>query len=389
MSSAAQIDPELFGGAPLLRLYRRCGLLQPNASWRRGALLALCIGWVPLALLTIAQGRFIASPDAQSFLPNLAVQARYLLGLPLLVMAGPLLAARLREIVQHFVAVGIVRAEDHARFRQAVAATGRRVASPLAEIVAVGLSYVIAAALMLWPLQELPRWQLDPSQPAGLSWAGWWQLLVSLPLLLIAFFGMLWRWWLWIQLLWHISRMNLLLVAAHPDGIAGLRFANYSVRAAAPYGLCIGLIVAGTVANSVVYEHASPLAYGHLIGGLLLLVVVLFASPLLLFTPALNEAWRRGIFEYGALAERVGRELERQWFRRLDSIDADALGRQDFSATTDLYSVVANVYRMRVFVFDLQSALVLAGATLIPFVPVTLFAVPIDTLLARAADVLL
>ena len=389
-SSAPQIDSELFGGAPLLRLYRRCGLLRPGPNVVRRGLIAVCIAWLPLAILTLFEGEFFASRNAQSFLPDIAVHARFLMALPLLVIAETLLASRLRDIVQHFVDVAIVRAEDRAGFRALAAATGRRVNSWPAELIAIGLSYAIVAALVFsLPLQDLPRWHQATAGTGHLSLAGWWHALVSLPLLLIAVFGLLWRWWLWTQLLWRIAKMDLALVPAHPDGFAGLGFASYSVRACSPYALAVGLVFAGALANRVIYEHASVSAYGYTIVGVLLIVLVLFNAPLLVFTPTLLAAWRRGIFEYGALAERVGRQFELQWFGRGNEVDAGALSRQDFSATTDLYSVVSNVYRMRLFVYDLQGVLLLLCATAAPFIPVMLLAVPLETILTRVAEVLL
>jgi hypothetical protein len=89
-----------------------------------------------------------------------------------------------------------------------------------------------------------------------------------------------------------------------------------------------------------------------------------------------------------ALANRVGRQFEQRWFSRADNVDASALSTHDFSATTDLYSVVSNVYRMRLVLFDAQGILLLVCATAAPFIPVILFAVPINTILSRVTDVL-
>jgi hypothetical protein len=73
----------------------------------------------------------------------------------------------------------------------------------------------------------------------------------------------------------------------------------------------------------------------------------------------------------------------------LGRVDDDALQAPDFSAATDLYSIVANVYQLRLVPVELRSLLIVLWATLVPFVPVLLMAVPLDTLLQRAVGFLL
>lgn len=389
MGSAAQTEHELFGGAPFLRLLRRFRLLPSEGSQlTRRALMAVLVAWVPLVLLSVLEGTALRSRDDDSLLLDLAVHTRYLLALPLFAFAEWLLAARLSGVVHHFRDVGAIRTADLPRFESIVSSTRQLANSATAELVAVVLAYaVISALLFSSPARGLPAWHVAES--GGLSLTGWWHALISLPLLLVAVIEMLWRWCLWGRFLWFVSRMDLALVPAHPDGVAGLQFVGYSVRAYVPYGMLVGLIVAGSLANRVLYDNISPLAYSNVVVALLAFVAALFTAPLLFFTRTLLNAWRRGIFDYDALASRMGRQFEAQWFGQGDNVDASALGRPDFSATTDLYSVVANVFRMRLFLFDLQGLVLLACATAVPFVPVVLFAVPIDTILARIASILL
>ena len=62
-----------------------------------------------------------------------------------------------------------------------------------------------------------------------------------------------------------------------------------------------------------------------------------------------------------------------------------ALSVQDFSATTDLYQVVANVSAMRVTPVNLWILIPLVVATLLPFVPIVLAILPLRELLALIA----
>jgi len=61
-------------------------------------------------------------------------------------------------------------------------------------------------------------------------------------------------------------------------------------------------------------------------------------------------------------------------------VDSSALSDPDFSSTTDLYSIVANVYNMRLTLFDYQGAIAIVVAALVPFIPVWLSVIPLKTL---------
>ena len=117
-------------------------------------------------------------------------------------------------------------------------------------------------------------------------------------------------------------------------------------------------------------------------------VLLLFVGPLLVFTYKLQRQKVAGIFSYGALAENVGRQFEHKWLENYDKYSAGALEATDFSATTDLYGVVANVHEMKNVPFDLVGLVSLAVTTLLPFIPVLLMTMPIKQILQEAMKLL-
>jgi len=114
---------------------------------------------------------------------------------------------------------------------------------------------------------------------------------------------------------------------------------------------------------------------------------VLLAGPLLLFSGKLVTVMRQGMLDYGAMARELGAALERRWLHK--PMTEQALNEPHFSATTDLYSVVANVYAMNIAPLSLRNLALIGAATLLPFAPIELFAVsPID-LLKKLTGILL
>ncbi len=383
-SLAQNGDDWLFAGGPPRRLQTLLGL-HPHAP-RKSALAAL-IGWLPLVALSAGQTLFLQQGALSSFALDFAVHTRCLITVPLFFFAEALFAPRLGAIARHFLDAGLVTHQDRARFEAAVESTHRLRDSLLVEVAILAL---VAALLVLMvvsvPLTELPGWERSGAGgPLAYSPAGWWHLVVSLPLLLVLFLSWMWRLFLWARFLWLMSRLDLQLVPNHPDRAAGLMFIAYSLRACPVLGFALASIVAGAMANGVVHDGHPPMAYKYIIAGVTLVVVVLFSGPLLVFTGKLIRQWWRGVFEYGALATDFGQRFEHRWLRRIDD---QALEAPDFSAATDLSSVVTNVYQMRLVPMDLKSLGPLVVATLLPFVPVLLMAAHLDTILKPMAQLL-
>jgi hypothetical protein len=379
----------MFDGGPPLKLQSLLGLVgpdRPNVARRMALVALLC--WLPLAALAAFEGNLLGSTASGAFLADYAVHARYLLAAPLLILAEVVCLPRMGALARSFLESGLVAEADVGRYEEAAASTRRLLDSGLVEVLAILAAYLIVFVLYrnLDPA-VIPQWQRQGAATHISSLAGWWGLLVSLPILLTLQLGWLWRLVLWTRFLWRMSRLPLQLVPSHPDGAAGLRFVGYSAQTFSTLGFALGVIAAGSIANAV--SGGAPLAaYKYAIGGLVAGVVVVLNAPLLVFFSMLLAEWKRGAFEYGRLADAFGREFEAKWFRRRERVDPNVLGLQDFSAATDLYQVVDRVYAMWYLPIHLRSTALLAIATLLPFVPVALMALPFDEIVNDLAGLL-
>ncbi len=372
----------LFENGPPMALQRRFGLVQeeqPNVRAR--AIGVIIVGWVPLIVLALASDILLGTRTVSSLLHDAGVYARYLFAAPLLIMAEFECGARLSAIVLNFTTAGLVRDEQRDRFEALVRSARELVNSRIAEAAVLTISIVaVAAAAISLPSAELPAWH-KYGGTSSFSPAGWWHVLVSLPLLLILMLGWAWRFVVWVRVLWQIALLDLRLVASHPDRSAGLCFLGQSLSAFGLVAMAISVVAAGRSANVVLAGGALPTLNFRFNVGLLVVIVMVFSAPLLVFGRNLLNVWQGATFEYGGLATRIGAIFEDKWLRKSPSGN-DALEKPDFSATTDLYGVVANVYALRFIPADLNSAAALVGAVLLPFVPVVLLAVPIETIWA-------
>jgi hypothetical protein len=106
------------------------------------------------------------------------------------------------------------------------------------------------------------------------------------------------------------------------------------------------------------------------------------------FARRLVEERQRGAFAYGALAVRLGEQLERKWLKRRQVIDKGTLEVADFAATDHLFSLASRIYDVRIVPVEFKSVGLLVLATLLPFLPIALLAVPLDVILKKAAGLL-
>jgi hypothetical protein len=377
--AAVLIALKLLDGGPPLGLQRRFGLVQPDRP--RIVLrivLAVAVGWLPIMLIgglsDCTGGPFESCAPWFDF----SIHARSLVAVPLLIAAELACVPQLGAIAYHFHAAGLVQPTDEGRYLAAVLSTLRLRDSIIAEVVVIACAYALASLAFSIPFDRLPVWHRSEHGDAfGHSPAGWWHTLVSLPILLALLLGWLWRLLLWFRFLGLMTRLDLCLIPSHPDRSAGLKIVGYAVRAYAPLGFVLGVIVAGSIANQVVYAGAPILAFKYFVMGLVIVTVGLFAGPSLVFMSTLLKTWRRGVFDYGALADRMGRQFEQKWLRDIDE-GRYTLDAPDFSAMTDLQQMVANVYQMRLMPLDVGSVIGLIIATLLPLVPVLLLAAPFD-----------
>jgi hypothetical protein len=349
------------------------------------------VAWLPLPLLAAVQGADLGPSTHGSFLLDVPVHARYLVALPLLVAVEPWCLGQLAAVVAHFVRGGLVVDADLPRWDALVASARRRLDGRGLEVVLALAAF--AGAVLVGDLYHPPgtsTW-MTHGPGGGHTLAGWWRTLVSQPLFLLTVLAWLWRVWVWARFLWGVSRLELRLVPAHPDLAAGLRFVALSLRAFAPVAFAFGCVAAGTLAGQIVggEQPAAEAAYTPAVLASGAAVLVLFAGPLCAFAGPLYRARVQGILQYGALATALGRRFEERWLSPGAAVDADALAAPDFSATTDLYSIAANVRQIAIIPAGVIDMVMLVVAAVLPFIPLVFMVMPLSTLLKRVAGVLL
>ena len=383
-------DP--FDAGPYIRVQRYIGLIRADAPrfGRRAALVAF-VAWVPLILLSAAQGYGIGPTPQESMWLDIAAHARYLVALPLLVLAESLCLPGLAAIANHFGEANLVADASRPRYQALLDSTRRLLSSPVTDITIIALAYLATV------LQPLPiyagnhlTWVGSTVSPDKLSLAGWWRLLVSQPLFTIVQIAWMWRIAVWGRFLYGVSHLELKLIPGHPDRAAGLGFLGGSLRVFLLPAFALAIPLAGAIAQEILRGGRNINDFRYDMGGALLVDVLLFTAPLFFLAPRLIRERTRGVFQYGALATAVGQRFERRWIEHIGtSADDRAMGSPDFSATTDLYSIAANVNQMQFVPVTLTQIGRLIVAAGLPFLPVLATAMPLRDIFGHIAKLVL
>ncbi len=380
-------DFSLILGGPLFQLLRRAHLCGDVADllWRRVIALGL-ITWLPLLVLSIAGGHAWGDSVRVPFLLDVDVHARFLLALPLLIVAELLVHQRMRVVVGTFVKRGLVPDEARWRFDAAIASAMRLRNSVLAEVLLIALVYGLGV-VFIWrrhAAMDVPTWYgMTVSGKLQPTLAGWWLGCVSLPLVQFILLRWYFRLLIWTRFLWQISRIDLRLVAIHPDRAGGLGFLSTVTYAFAPLLAGQGVLLAGVMANKIFYAGAKLTDFKLELLAMVIMMLFFVLAPLLVFIPRLVRTKRVGLAEYGGLAQRYVREFDRKWLRGRAPAEEPLVGSADIQSLADLGNSFEIVKGMKPVPFGKETLLQLAVISLAPVAPLIMTMIPLGELLDR------
>lgn len=380
-------DFSLVLGGPLYQLFRRAHLSGDALDLLRRRIVVLSLlAWLPLALLAGFEGRLLPGTATVPFLLDVEVHVRYLLAVPLMVVAELVVHQRMRALLQHFLGRKLVPDAVRAQFDVAVASVARLRNSVLAEILIIAFVYGVGM-FVVWRnyvALDANTWYATTSAAGSrLSLAGMWYGYVSLPLFQFLLLRWYFRVFIWARFLWQVSRIELKLVPTHPDRVGGLGFLANTAYAFLPLALAHGAVLAGMLANRILHLGAKLPEFKAEIVLMLFFVQFLVFGPLFAFAAQLARAKRTGLGEYGSLAARYVREFDGKWLRGGAAPGEPLVGTADLQSLADLGNSFEVVKGMRLAPVTRDAILQLAAATLLPVVPLLLTMMPWDELLKR------
>jgi hypothetical protein len=385
-------DFSLVLGGPLFQLLRRAHLTGDALELLRLRILVISlIAWLPLLVLSALEGQALGGSAAVPFLLDVEVHIRFLVVIPLLIVAELVAHQHMRFVVKQFLERNLIAENNLPRFDAAIASAFRLRNSVLGEVLLIGLVYVVGV-LIIWrqytALATATWYAVPTSEGLKLSLSGMWYVYVSLPILQFLLMRWYFRIFIWTRFLWQVSRLGLSLVPTHPDHVGGLGFLSITAYAFTPLAVAHGGLLAGVIANRIFYLGASLPQFKIEIAVLVVFLLCMVLGPLLLFAPQLAKAKREGNREYGTLAERYVREFDTKWVRGGAPAGEPLVGSSDIQSLADLNNSFEVVRTMGIAPITKAAILQLVAATLAPVAPLALTMMPLEELLKKLFGIL-
>jgi hypothetical protein len=389
-------DPRDFSvvlGGPLYQLLRGAHLADDALMLVRQRLVVIALfAWLPLLLLSTLEGRVVGRDAGVPFLWDVDVHVRFLVALPLLIVAELVVHQRMGPLVRQFVSRRLVPEDAMTRFDAIVASALRLRNSISAEVLLIIAVYGVGV-LVIWRHHialDTATWYATPdAEGTKLSLAGMWYGYVSLPIFQFLLTRWYFRLFIWTRFLWQVSRIALNLVPTHPDRVAGLGFLSGVASALVPLVAAHGALLAGLIANRILHLGEALPDFKLEIAAVVILMQCVVFGPLLVVAPQVARVKRKGSLAYGALAQRYVREFDTKWLRGGAAPDESLVGSGDIQSLADLGNSLEVVQTMRVAPVSRDAVLRVAVTTLAPVTPLALTLMPLEELVKALLQILL
>jgi hypothetical protein len=366
----------IFEEDPVYRLLKKLGLSDKSGNPKLGlvSVILVLFTWCPTALLAFIQDVAIRQPAEFAFLYDFAAYSQFVVGIPLLVLSEPYINKKLKLGLEYFITSGIIPPSEYSVFEEQI-----RIARKAESSVVMSILLLVFSLLVI-PLAYIPveltngvgNWHalVTTGTQEVMTWAGWWNILIALPIVTYLFARWIWKIMVWYWLLWQISKMNLYLHASHPDRFGGLGFlASLQSR----FGFLIfanGLSIAATMTYKLLVEKSpfNTFTVAGLAVIYLTLAPVIFLIPLFFFRNLLSTIKQDCLLQYSSLAAHCIIKIE-TLIQTSKNIESDNKVKHAIDNLASINTYYENINKMHVVPMDFQKTSRLFISALGPLIP--------------------
>jgi hypothetical protein len=389
-----KIEFTLSGGGPAYSLFRRMfrglGLFaDAKKPLIHATILIVALTWLPLAILCILEGTAWGNTVTTPFFRDISVAARFLVALPIFIVATMVVDRRLAWAVNSFVDLGMISSAQRAAFDAPLNQLAKRRNSVLPEVVLIVASFGLAwGSGHSHTAETTSSWMaVGNTAPLQRTPAGIWLDLVSMPICMLFILTWLWRILLWADFLRQTARLDLRLLPTHPDRAGGLGFLGEAQQIFGIVLAPVGVMVAARMAVLVQQGAWSLDAAKTPIAAMLVLGLLIAFGPLLAFAPKLARLRREGIEVYGGLAQDYVREFDRKWVRGEGGKKEEMLGTGDIQSLADIGNSFSVIREMKVLPIEMRHVVAVVALMYLPMIPIIATVVPIQKMVSGLINI--
>ena len=388
MKTETNEEFQIATGAPFIKLQSWLGLVQEQKfnAGRRSILFIVLAAVMPVVLATAT----IGFKGGLAILTNFEFLTRFVLFIAICFFMEKTLEGKLKEFLKLFDRGELL---DQTQRNIGAGYVARAIAwrdNAFAEVVCLGL----AAAL------SFSGFNVRSSDEAGAEWiiqiidgqsqvtvVGFWVFAVSSTIFWFLFLRWLWRITVWSMLIHWISKLEMRLVATHPDQLGGIGFVGTYPNYFAPFVFGMSSVVAATVYRQISAGAVDVATFGTFMTVWLAIVLALFNLPLLSYSAPISRLKEATLMEANLFETRLQRAAERNFF------DRNLVGPQDEAISDDERLPDPSTYRkgansIKLTPISFKNLLPISVAALTPLLLAGASVLPIEDLLKIAKRLL-
>jgi hypothetical protein len=346
--------------------------LARGARLRVGRLAALlaAVAWFPPLVMAVAEGVAWGGRVQVPFLTDYLPYGQLLIAIPVLTIGELVVARYLVLAMAELRRSEVLGPGETPNLDAVLAKTMERWRGRTVNTVVLALTYTATVVSLLRAREWLTGgWQVAGD---GMTVAGWWYLLISLPVMRFLALRWLWRMALWAWVLWQVSRLELHPRPAHPDRAGGLAFLGGSQASFGALVFAFGVQLSCLIADAVHFRGMELTSFRGEMVAFVVIVVMALLLPLLVFAPKLVRARQDHLLFLSDSAHRGAGDLD----RKLRASPSGELPADAVSGLSDFSALYEHARLMRPVPLEMQHILVLVLSAVVPFLPLIFLIMP-------------
>lgn len=339
------------------------------------ALAGICFAWLPLVILNAIDGTLYTGVTFP-FVEDIAMHARILIALPVLILIRKVIDVKSSGVIK-YVSDFLLDPADRQKLLDVKLPRFRKLAcSSLTELIL--LMIILGSILSIvksgvygglqggdtsWKFAGLPEDNV-------MSLAGKWAVFVSIPFFQFMLLQWLWRYIVWMMLLFHISRLPLKLLPTHADRSGGLGILILAQRSFSFIFAAGSLVLSGQLIGYIIKSPDDILMVQRVGIGYIILSVILLMLPLVFFIGRLVKTKQLGLLHLSELGIEMSQTFEKEWLNKEPFEDRVEKRQVDPSMAYDYSSMYDVLQQLRVVPITLRDVIGIAVSLALPFVPI-------------------
>jgi hypothetical protein len=357
------------------------------------AILVLCLSWLPLVIFTAIDGT-LYSGTGLPFLEDIAIQGRLFVGIFILILIKHIVYRRIPRVLQYISEVLIPPNDKEHFISGALQRAKKSTDSKWSEIILLLVVSILALSptdptSLFLAQRESGSWLISLKDGKEvLSFAGNWAQYISIPIFQFLLLRWLWRYIVWVILLYRISKINLTLKPTHPDGSGGIGIIFLAQRNFLMFFVACGLVISCVMINFLLNKGISFDTLKIQILGFIIFSIILIVFPLLFFMGKLARTKYEGLLELSKAGINLSKKYEDEWVKPMGNEKKIAEDTVDPSIQVDYSGVYLLLQELRILPIRVGDIMIMAFALYLPFIPLFFIQFSIVELLQKLMGLL-